>query len=261
MTTQTNPELKDILNLVDELPITAEFQPQSTDTLAFINEWLSHYSKIYDFSRGFNVNRCALYWAGYDETDGFDGQAFVDSCQDSRGSLRELAQILDTDLQIFELDPHSHTKADSKSLAMAASYGMMGIEESTQMFTACSFGQGVDAASKTALTHLYPADKFDLHEFMVEYCGLDHAALLGCTIAASMKGIPIILEGASGELIKALLEKTSGRDFGNIITTNDLNNPSFNQTPGHTMITTAIMLKTLYAGSTKSTCGKVKAAA
>ena len=76
-----------------------------------------------------------------------------------------------------------------------------------------------------------------------------------------MKGIPIILEGPSGELIKALLEKTSGRDFGNIITTNDLKNPSLNQTPGHTMITIAIMLKTLYAGSKKSTCGKVKAAA
>jgi len=261
MSEQTNPELKDILNLIGELPVTAEFQSQSTDILAFINDWLSHYSKIYDFTKGFNVNRCALYWAGYDATDGFDGQAFVDACQDSRGSLRELAQILDTDLQIFELDPHTHTKADSKSLAMAASYGMMGIEESTQMFTACSFGQGVNAAANNALDNLANIDDFDLHDFMVSHCGLDHAALLGCTIAACMKGIPVILEGASGQLIKALLEKTSGRNFGNIITTDDLNDASFNETPGHTMIATAIILKTIYAGSIKSACGKVKAAA
>jgi hypothetical protein len=261
MSEQTNPELKDILNLVSELPVTAEFESQSNSTFEFLNDWLIHYSKIYDFSRGFNVNRCALYWVGYNRQDAFDGQAFVDSCQDSRGSLRGLAQMLDTDLQIFELDPTNHTKPDEQALAMAASYGMMAIEESIQMFTACSFGQGVETASTDAIKAFKQSNNFDLQDFMITHCGLDHAALLGATIAACMKGIPTILEGTSGQLVKAMFEKSCGRRFDNIIATNDLKDIALNDTPGHTMVTAAILLKTIYTGSIKSACGKVKAVA
>ena len=123
MTENTKPQFNDILSLISELPVTESFQFSNTDGLSMMNEWLSHHSRTFDLSRGFQVNRCALYWAGYDVSDGFDGQGFVDSCQESQGSLRQLAEILNTDLQIFELDPHNHETKSLDDLAMAASYG------------------------------------------------------------------------------------------------------------------------------------------
>jgi hypothetical protein len=258
MTENTKPHFNDILNLISELPDYPPFECEQSEAMTYLSDWLIHYSRIFDMSKGFLVNRCALYWAGYDAVDGFDGQAFVDSCQDTNGSLRQLAQILDTDLQIFELDPHNTQRPSIEDIAMAASYGMMGVEESTQLFAACSFGQGVDSISETALQNI---DRFQsLEGFMAEYCGLDHAAMMGAAIACLMKGIPMIVEGASGRLTKNLLEKTAGQNLNSIILADDLAFP-VTQTPGNQMIATAIALKTLYAGSVKTDCGKVKKAA
>lgn len=262
--THTKPEFIDILNLLGQLPVVAPYEPQKTDidTLPWLRGWLAHYSKIYDFTKGFDVNRCALYWAGYDHADGFDGKSFVETCKDGRGSLRQLASILDTDLQIFELDPSNHAKADSPALAMAASYGMMAIEESTQLFCAAGFGQGVDIAAKNALRELEPVNKagFDIESFMVAHCGLDHAAMLGCAIAANMKGIPCIMEGANGLLVRRLLEKATGQNAGTVITTESIPHLQQNDgsSPGQNVMTCAVLLKTLYAGSIKTPCGKVK---
>jgi len=261
MNTQTNPEFKDILSLVESLPVIAPFETNSTDALSWITDWLAHHSRVYDFTKGFNVNRCALYWSGYDKVDDFDGQKFVDSCQDSRGSLRQLAQILDTDLQIFELDPHNHTKPTSTALAMAASYGMMAIDESTQLFCAASFGQGVDMAAKESIEALEKTDNFDLEKFMVDHCGLDHAAILGCAIAATMKGIPMVIEGNVGVFIARLLCRATNRPITNIIATAAMPPLTNNKSVGHDMVTTAILLRMLYIGANKTDCGKVKIAA
>ena len=256
---QTKPTFSDITDLINQLPDYPAFKSDQIDTLSWLSEWLATYSKTLDLSKGFLVNRCALYWAGYDAKDGFDGQAFVDSCQDSQGPLRQLAQILDTDLQIFELDPHNHAKVDIDAIAMAASYGMMAIEESTQLFCAASFGQGVDSTAKTALNSI---NEFTtLESFMNDHCGLDHAAMLGACIAGILKGVPIIMEGYSGGLVKSLIEKATNKSFDNIILTNALNLPVNHDLPGHKMIMTAIMLKTIYAGQVKTDCGKIKAAA
>lgn len=263
MTQHTNPQFADILNLLNalpQMPENSEFTANSSEPLTWIDQWLAHNSYIYDFSKGFDVNRCALYWAGYNMVDGFDGQAFVDACQDQRGSLRSLAAILDTDLQIFELNPSDHSQPSADELALAASYGMMAIEESTQLFCATSFGQGVQATSQNIIETLNKTDSFDLETFMTAHCGLDHAALLGNAIAAIMKGIPFIIEGAQGTLIQSLLFRATDTHFGNIIVTHDLTLPA-NALPGHAMISTAIMLKTLFAGSRKSACGKIKTAA
>ncbi len=218
-----------------------------------------HHSRTMDLSRGFLVNRCALYWTGYNATDGFDGQAFVDSCQDGNGSLRQLAQILDTDLQIFELDPHNAARPTVDDITMAASYGMMGVEENTQLFAACSFGKGVESASIDALNALSSFD--NLENFMTTHCGLDHAALLGAAIACVMKGIPMIVEGASGQLVKTLLERATDKKFSTIILTDEINLPLPNTNPGEKMVTTAITLKSLYTAMDKTDCGKIKAAA
>jgi len=209
-----------------------------------LSDWLTHHSRTLDVSRGFAVNRCALYWAGYDQVDSFDGQAFVDSCQDSRGSLNQLAQLLDTDLQIFELDPKNHKPKSADDLALAASYGMMGVEESTQLFMACSFGQGVEVATKIALDALNKDS--DIENFMERYCGLDHAAMLGGAIACAMKGIPMILEGASGQLVKSLLETAVEKSFPCLILAKDMH---VSPLPGHAMIANAIALKTISAGT------------
>lgn len=260
MSEHTNPQFKDILNLLEALPTmpeNADFQPISTEPLLWLNQWLQHYAHVYDFSKGFDVNRCALYWAGYDLIDGFNGQAFVDSCQNHRGSLRSLAAILDTDLQIFELNPHHHAQPNKNDIALAASYGMMAIEESTQLFCTTSFGQGVQTATKNAIEALNKADAFDLENFMTTHCGLDHAAILGNAIAAIMKGIPLIIEGQQGILIQSIIKRATGTDFDNIIATENFALPE-NHLPGHSMIQTAIFLKTLYAGSIKTSCGKNK---
>jgi|GEM_PF-1515556 len=280
MTENTKPEFKDILNLIAELPDYPAFETTQTEPMAFLSEWLNHHSRILDVSKGFQVNRCAMYWCGYDHADGFDGQAFVDSCQDSKGGLRQLAEILDTDLQIFELDPHSHADRTIDEIAMACSYGMMGVEENTQLFSTCSFGQGVEMAGTEALNELLSSsdliggssqsrdplvkpkdDEFDLENFMTSHCGLDHAAILGASIACIMKGIPMILEGASGRLVKSLLERASGKSFPNMILCDDLNIPMNHNIPGYQILTSAVTLKTLYAASIKTDCGKVKAAA
>ena len=124
MTQHTNPQFVDILNLLKalpQMPENSEFTANSHEPLAWIDQWLAHHSYIYDFSKGFDVNRCALYWAGYDGVDGFDGQAFVDACQDQRGSLRSLAAILDTDLQIFELNPADHSQPNADELNFSGS--------------------------------------------------------------------------------------------------------------------------------------------
>lgn len=266
MTNETieHPKFSDITDLINNLPDYPEYQTldNNDDVMANLSHWLIHNSRVLDTSKGFDVNRCALYWAGYDVVDGFDGKAFVEACQDSRGSLNKLAQMLDTDLQIFELDPSNHNAKTSDEIAMATSYGMMAVEESTQLFCATSFGQGVEATVQKALNALNAIPAFDdLENFMSKYCGLDHAAMLGGAIACVMKGIPMILEGTSGKLAKALLENASGKTFPNLILTSDLNMNMVQSLPGHRMISTAIMMKTLWAGSAKTDCGKVKAAA
>lgn len=257
---ETKPVFNDVITLINELQSYPAFDSSNTEPTTRLADWLAQYSRVIDTSKGFLVNRCALYWTGYNAQDGFDGQAFVDSCQDSNGSLRQLAQILDTDLQIFELDPHSQPEArSSNELAMAASYGMMGIEESTQLFCACSFGQGVESISEFAMKALDSA--LDLETYMTTYCGLDHAAMMGASIASILKGIPVILEGSSGALVKAILEKFTSKTFDNIILTNDMTFPINHDLPGQKMIMTAIILKTLYAAQLKTDCGKVKTAA
>lgn len=261
MTEQTKPQFADILNLLKTLPPVPDhtIMPEVQDTgFSTLKSWVAATSRLYDFSGGFHVNRCALYWAGYDHSDGFDGQKFVDSCQDSRGSLRSLAQILDTDLQIFELDPHNQAEIDGQSLAIAASYGMMAIEESTQLFCATSFGRGVETAAEKAVNALKATDHFDLEHFMISHCGLDHAALLGNAIAAILKGIPCLIEGNQGRLIAALITRCTGHDYPNLLLTANMPDLCDNPLPGHIMITTAIFLKTLYTGSEKSSCGKVR---
>ncbi len=260
------PKLSDITNLMDNLPDYPMYDAakNSDDSMSWLSDWLIHHSRILDTSKGFDVNRCALYWAGYEVVDGFDGKAFVDACQDSTGSLNKLAQILDTDLQIFELDPHNHVAKNADELAMAASYGMMTIEESTQLFCTTSFGQGVEATAQKALNKLNALPSFstsDLEKFMIDNCGLDHAAMLGSAIAATMKGIPMIMEGTVGHFVKALLERVTGKSFPNLILTSDFDMGMVQSLPGHRMITSAIMLKTLWSGSAKTDCGKVKAAA
>ncbi len=259
MTENTKPEFKDILNLIAELPEYPQFKTDATEPMAWLQAWLTQYSRTLDLSRGFQVNRCALYWTGYDAVDAFDGQSFVDACQDSQGSLRQLAQILDTDLQIFELNPTNTTQPVLEEITMAASYGMMGVEENTQLFCACSFGQGVETASQKALNALSNFD--DLESFMITYCGLDHAAMVGAAVACIMKGVPMILDGTSGKLVKALLKKTAAKQFDNLILSSELNLPTTNPVPGQNMILTAVMLKSLYAASIKTDCGKVKDAA
>ncbi len=256
---QEKPNFDEISNLIGQLPDYPAFETTANDPMTRITEWLSHYSQTLDLSRGFLVNRCALYWAGYNMVDGFSGQKFVDACEDASGSLRQLAQILDTDLQIFELDPTNTTKPSLEELAMAASYGMMAIEEGTQLFCACSFGQGVSVAAADALEK---TDDFtNIQNFMAENCGLDHAAMLGSVLACLLKGIPVILEGTSGKLIKTLLEKETGKQWDSIIIAEELNLFLNHDTPGHQMITAAIMLKTIYTANLKSDCGKIKRAA
>jgi hypothetical protein len=253
------PDFQEIVSLIPQLPDYSPFNSQALSPLQWLTEWLEQYSQTMDFSRGFLVNRCALYWTAYDTVDGFDGQNFVDSCEDANGSLRQLAQILDTDLQIFELDPTNTAKPTLDELAMAASYGMMAIEEGTQLFCACSFGQGVSISAADALEN---TDDFqDIESFMNKYCGLDHAAMLGSLIACLLKGIPAIVEGTTGKLIKTLLEKQTGQSWDSIIIAEELNLPINHYTPGHQMIMAAIILKTLYTGNIKTDCGKLKDAA
>ena len=261
--TQTDqaPTLSEIISLLDQCPKHPLLKTEETEPMTWLHDWLMHYSRVFDLSRGFLVNRCALYWAGYDAPDGIDGQSFVESCQDTNGSLHNLAQILDTDLQIFELAPNNTDKADAGSLAMAASYGMMAIEESTQLFCACSFGRGVNSVSKTALDALKNANEISLDNFLIQYCGLDHTAMIGACIAASVKGIPVILEGTSGLLVKTILTKYAPQSFDHIICTEHLSMPVTNTLPGHAMLQTAIMLKTLQVASDKTDCGKIKQAA
>jgi hypothetical protein len=254
MTDNAKPKFQDILNLMNDLPDYPDFKTDQVEPLSYLQSWLSHHSHTLDVSKGFLVNRCALYWAGYDQTDGFDGKAFVETCQDSNGSLNQLASLWDTDLQIFELSPHNNDRPSIDEIAMATSYGMMGVEESTQLFSACSFGQGVEGASQNALDKITEFE--NLENFMANHCGLDHAAMMGAAIACIMKGIPIIIEGASGKLIKALIEKHTNKQFSNIIHMDlgyDL--------PGHSMIASAIYLKTLYAAAPKTDCGKIRQAA
>ena len=84
MSEHTNPQFSDVLSLLDNLPTMpkkAPFETTGEDTLTHLSQWLGYYSRVYDFSKGFEVNRCALYWAGYDESDAFDGKKFVDSCK------------------------------------------------------------------------------------------------------------------------------------------------------------------------------------
>ncbi len=147
----------------------------------------------------------------------------------------------------------------SDEIAMATSYGMMAVEESTQLFCAASFGQGVEATAQKALNAINGFD--DLEIFMTTHCGLDHAAMLGGAIASVMKGIPMIMEGTSGKFTKMLLERASGKTFPNLVLTSDLNMNVVQSLPGHRMISTAIILKTLWSGSAKTDCGKVKQAA
>jgi len=258
MTDQTKPIFKDITNLMDKLPSHPSFEDNGLtirgETLPYLKKWLEHHSRSMDLSKGFAVNRCALSWAGHDETDSFNGQDFVKSCQDSHGSLNQLASQLNTDLQIFELDPNNHARPTIDDLAMAASYGMMSIEENTQLFCAAAFGQGVDHLSQQAIDNL---NKFKtIESFMVDYCGLEHAAILGASIAAIMKGIPMIVEGAAGELVIKLIEKHIGEPYSNILYA-DLGY----DIPGHNIIATAIFLKTTYIASPKTNCGKTKNAA
>ena len=259
MTENTKPEFKDILNLIAELPDYPAFECESKEPTKYLSAWLSAHSRVLDTSKGFQVNRCAMYWTGYDHADGFDGQAFVDSCQDSKGGLRSLAEILDTDLQIFELDPTNTTQPSLDALTMACSYGMMGVEENTQLFSTCSFGQGVETAGIEAINSL--PEFTDLESFLGAHCGLDHAAMLGASIACIMKGIPMILEGASGRLVKSVLERVADKSFPNMILCDDLNIPLNHNIPGYQILTTAITMKTLYAASLKTDCGKVKVAA
>lgn len=256
-----HPKFSDITDLINNLPDYPEYQAleNNDDVMANLSHWLIHHSRILDTSKGFDVNRCAMYWAGYEVVDGFDGKAFVDACQDSRGSLNRLAQMLDTDLQIFELDPSNYNAKTPDEIAMATSYGMMAVEESTQLFCATSFGQGVEATAQKALNVINGFD--DLEKFMTKHCGLNHAAMLGGAIASVMKGIPMIMEGTSGKFTKMLLERASGKIFPNLILTSDLNMSVVQSLPGHRMISTAIMLKTLWSGSEKTDCGKVKEAA
>lgn len=263
MTQETieTPQFSDITDLIQGLPDYPEYQAleNNGDVMANLSHWLIHHSRVLDTSKGFDVNRCAMYWAGYDVVDGFDGKAFVKACQDSCGSLNKLAQMLDTDLQIFELDPSNHNAKTSDEIAMATSYGMMAVEESTQLFCAASFGQGVEATAQKALNAINGFD--DLEIFMTTHCGLDHAAMLGGAIASVMKGIPMIMEGTSGKFTKMLLERASGKTFPNLVLTSDLNMNVVQSLPGHRMISTAIILKTLWSGSAKTDCGKVKQAA
>lgn len=259
MSKNTKPEFNDILNLIAELPQYQPFETDKSEPMGWLQKWLTHYSKTLDLSKGFQVNRCALYWAAYPDIDGFNGQQFVDACQDNQGSLRQLSQILDTDLQIFELDPTNTTKPTIDEIAMAASYGMMGVEENTQLFCACSFGQGVESASRHALNEI--KNFKDIQTFMTDHCGLDHAAMLGAAIACCMKGIPMVLDGTSGKLIKVMLEKASAMSFDNLILSSEINLPTTNPIPGQNMILTAVMLKAIYAASIKTDCGKIKAAA
>jgi hypothetical protein len=263
MTDQTAPKFADILSLIDGLPAYPMFETQAIEPLAWLSDWMIAHSRTLDTSRGFDVNRCALYWAGYDTTDAFDGQSFVDSCQDSKGSLNKLAQMLDTDLQIFELDPQNHAPKTADDIALATSYGMMAVEESTQLFCACAFGQGVEANAQKLLSSFgltkgsldNQPDSLKLENFMTNHCGLDIAAMMGGAIASTMKGIPMILEGASGELAKTLLERTSGKSFPNLILAHEIYP---NTLPAHNMIANALMVKMIWAGSQKTDCGKIK---
>ncbi|PCI01657.1 MAG: hypothetical protein COB76_00815 [Alphaproteobacteria bacterium] len=254
MSEHTNPQFSDVLSLLDNLPTMpkkAPFETTGEDTLTHLSQWLGYYSRVYDFSKGFEVNRCALYWAGYDESDAFDGKKFVDSCKDGKSSLRSLASILDTDLQIFELAPNEFDRPNSSEIAMACSYGMMAIEDSTQLFCVASFGQGVETAAQKAFDALNAAEFFDIEDFMTAHCGLDHAAILGNAVAAIMKGVPILIEGVQGRLIKTLLFKYTGESFGNIILTKDFPMPISQNVPGKMALATAITLKTLFLAMKK----------
>jgi hypothetical protein len=265
---KAQPKFKDIADIISALPDYAPYHHDKREPIACLSGWLDHFKGQFDMSKGFQLNRCALYWAGYDAMDGFDGQAFVESCQDGKGSLNQLASMLDTDLQIFELQPENHAPKSEDDLALAASYGMMAIEEGTQLFAACAFGQGVEGAAKDALEALSSSVNFTsspppsrdslkqtpaqdggnewFESFMTQHCGLDHAAMLGAAIAGSLKGMPIILEGQSGLLVKALLEKTSGRVYDNIICTEALSLKNIHSNPAYQMLTIAILMKTLH---------------
>lgn len=262
MTEQTKPKFEDIENLVNEIPIYPSFTFEDKSTTQYLSQWLSCYSKTLDLSKGLNVNRCALYWSAYNQNDAFDGTQFVQSCQNSNGSLNRLATFLDTDLQIFELDPHNNHSSTLDDLVLATSYGMMAVEESTQLFCACHFGAGVEKISQEVWQTLKTQDKpFNLLAFYQNDLGTGHAALLGATIASLLKGIPVILEGYSGLIIKEILEQTTKNCFDVIITTQTLETNNYSSLPGHKMISTAILLKTLWLNQIETELSSIKTAA
>ena len=152
---------------------------------------------------------------------------YVKGNLDGTGRLNRLAQSINTDLRLYEMDLENPTHdalsgesaMETEDLVKSIAYGMMAVEPGLDLMAVTAFGDGSEASAKALLslhtgnacddltcTRLLKANTAPKgFESLRQIGGYELAALCGVVIAARLAHVPVLLEGITGAAILSVL--------------------------------------------------------
>lgn len=127
--------------------------------------------------------------------------------------LSDMVAEINADLKLYELDFLTPTNATPPAMTeaecvRAIAYGMMAIEQGTDLIGLTAIGAGSDAASHKIITAIEQGtDSFDA---LMMFGGFEHAAMIGAILATKLGGVPVVMEGEAARACYTLLKFLNG---------------------------------------------------
>ena len=214
---QTQSVFADILPMLDHIP-PAPPVASAPDLTAQLDRYHVKAGPLLDLllhlkrwqKNGLTLShpRICLFAAAYDAPANAvtKTQDTLTQLQGDTHPLKAIATGLNTDLRIYELDLTQQERS-AQQAAQAMIYGMLAIEDKGDAIVIGSLSEGAEHAAQQIDVQTWPTDADDLLHALAMQSGLDVFAALGACLAARLAGQPVLLCGAFGAVVKAVLER------------------------------------------------------
>lgn len=176
--------------------------------------------------------------------------AVLEKLHDGTHTLCALAQEVNADLQVYELNVDTQPRDFRKEVALraheaahAASYGLMAVQPGIDLLVAACLNPAAEKAGEAILAKL--KKNCDPLEALQMAGGLDIAALTGALIAARLAHIPVLLDGRGAEAAAAMIERIKPLSAAHTRKASDILEDKQHPTPGLAGALLIAFLKTL----------------
>lgn len=196
--------------------------------------------------------RIALFWArhgAYPELQQ-DVAAQLEKLHDGTHTLCALAQEVNADLQVYELNVDAAPRDFRKEVSLraheaahAASYGLMAVQPGIDLLVAACLNPAAEKSGEAILAKL--KSKSDPLEALQMAGGLDIAALMGAIIAARLAHIPVLVDGRGAEAAAAMVEGIKAGSSAHARKASEILEDKQHPTPGLAGALLIAFLKTL----------------